>query len=882
MGKVFMRRIFSIICIVTLFVGCMIKPLPVEAVTFGFPVNDTNVAISCGYLGYENHYGYDLAVGTGTELFALFSGTATFYQIYDTATMKSASYGNYVEIVSSDGVYKTRYCHLDRFNGVSLDNSIISCKNHPSSSEDVSCKTVPLGSRSVKEGELIGYSGTTGNSTGPHLHLELMINNSYVNPNNYITRSFTASSKSTINWQSITAFGFDYPTSYEEISDWKFLFQGWVEASKDISSITCSINDGAKYVTANLYTRENLPNATAFRVEIRTKYLNIGTNKIAVCVNYKDGTAEVADYRYVNRTRPAVVCGYDDPKDNEQIDTNTFLFQGWVDADKEVKTITASLNDGEKYFTANLYTRSDVSYATAFRLDINTSNLKYGDNTVSVCVTYADGTSETVARRTVKVLIADAIDYPTGTVTLENDSAKLLLQGWSHHDNKTIDYFEYSIGDSKYRLDYYIRENLMDNARAFRCEIPATKFPSTTNTLKIYVYYTDGTNRLIGTRTVKRIIHVHSLVKTEAKAATCTTDGNTEYYTCSSCSKVFSDSEGKNEIAVENTVITKTGHDYVEGVCSRCGQADPALPAVLAKGESGDVTWKVTEDGVLTFTGNGAMKNYTYKSEMPWYNYINSIHSVIIQDGVTAIGDYAFYGMPELTEITIPASVTRIGDYAFKNATALENVVLPSGLTKLGESAFYGCAALKEITIPEGIYTVWSYTFKNCSSLEKVKFPRTLIKIDQGAFENCTSLPYVYIQTEVEIIDSWSFKGCKALEEVDMSWADATEVREGAFKNCSALTKIAFPEGIEKFGDSAFYGIGATEFTVPATVTEVGPWCFARAYGLKEVVFEGDAPTIGEGAFNKITVTVYYPAGNATWTGDVMQNYGGTVTWKAK
>ena len=107
------------------------------------------------------------------------------------------------------------------------------------------------------------------------------------------------------------------------------------------------------------------------------------------------------------------------------------------------------------------------------------------------------------------------------------------------------------------------------------------------------------------------------------------------------------------------------------------------------------------------------------------------------------------------------------------------------------------------------------------------------------------------------------------------------EVREGAFKNCSALTTVRFPNHIQKLGDSAFYGIGATSLTVPATVAEVGPWCFARAYDLTQLHFIGDAPVIGEGAFNKITVTVFYPMDNNTWTPDFMQDYGGTVTWKS-
>ena len=286
----------------------------------------------------------------------------------------------------------------------------------------------------------------------------------------------------------------------------------------------------------------------------------------------------------------------------------------------------------------------------------------------------------------------------------------------------------------------------------------------------------------------------------------------------------------------------------------------PYGAAAIASGWSGYTQWVLTDDGVMTFSGTGNMKNYGYGGGQPWLDYADQITSVVIGDGVDAIGNGAFM-----------------------NLTALESVTLPeTGLTRIGEAAFYGCTSLKEIHIPDSIYTVVDYTFKNCTSLENVRLSKELIKVGQGAFENCTSLDYIYIPGETEIIGAWSFKGCTALAEADMQWADATEIREGAFKNCSALTEIILPTNIQVLGDSCFYGIGATSFTVPATVTKVDAWCFARAYSLKTITFEGDAPTIGEGAFNKITLTAYHPADNATWTISVMKNYGGTVTWIAK
>ena len=138
--------------------------------------------------------------------------------------------------------------------------------------------------------------------------------------------------------------------------------------------------------------------------------------------------------------------------------------------------------------------------------------------------------------------------------------------------------------------------------------------------------------------------------------------------------------------------------------------------SIVAKGSCGtNVEWSLNSTGVLTISGSGQMKNYTYKSEMPWYKYNGAIKSVVIKDGITTIGDYAFYGMNSVKQIQIPEGVKTIGTYAFKNSTGFAEMQLPKSLTKLGESAFYGCTSLNKINIPEGLYTIWGYTFKNCT-----------------------------------------------------------------------------------------------------------------------------------------------------------------------
>lgn len=406
-----------------------------------------------------------------------------------------------------------------------------------------------------------------------------------------------------------------------------------------------------------------------------------------------------------------------------------------------------------------------------------------------------------------------------------------------------------------------------------------------------------------------------------------------------------------------------------------------------------NVKWTLDNKDTLTISGTGAMKNYTYKSEMPWYQYINQIQSVKIEKGVTSIGDYAFYGMTALKQIEIPDGIKTIGAYSFKNCTGLKEAELPSTLTKLGESAFYGCSSLSQINIPEGVYTVWAYTFKNCTNLAKVTLPSTLIKLDEAAFYGCASLEQLKIPDNVSIIGIYCFKNCSKLSELSLP-ASLTNVREAAFygtaltnvtipskvqtigayafKNCTVLKKVQLPNKLQKIDDSAFYGCtkmemlelpdsvtsisnyafrkcsglqtikfsnqlktigesafygcsGLTELNLPDTISSIEGYAFkgctkvnkvhlpssintltesvfygctgiasieipknvkvienyafSSCSGLKEITFTGTMPEIGAYAFARVNAQVSYPIGDATWSKDKLQNYGGQLNW---
>ena len=116
-----------------------------------------------------------------------------------------------------------------------------------------------------------------------------------------------------------------------------------------------------------------------------------------------------------------------------------------------------------------------------------------------------------------------------------------------------------------------------------------------------------------------------------------------------------------------------------------------AVGDVIASGLfSKDLMWTLTTDGTLTVSGNGSMGDFGYNT-MPWYDYIGSIFTVIIEDGVTDIGRCAFYGAERLTAVIIPDSVTAIDGYAFYSAMSLEQISVPASVKVIGGFAFAKC-----------------------------------------------------------------------------------------------------------------------------------------------------------------------------------------------
>lgn len=147
---------------------------------------------------------------------------------------------------------------------------------------------------------------------------------------------------------------------------------------------------------------------------------------------------------------------------------------------------------------------------------------------------------------------------------------------------------------------------------------------------------------------------------------------------------------------------------------------------VSSVNEGKNVTWKLTKDGAesvtgdtLTISGTGAMKNFDYRTDHPWHEYVAQITKVVIEDGVSTLGDNAFNGCG-FTSIVLPKTVRTIGAYTFARCASLTEITLPNSVTSIAKNAFFNCTGLTSITIPESVNTIGENAFQNCSRLSKI------------------------------------------------------------------------------------------------------------------------------------------------------------------
>lgn len=321
--------------------------------------------------------------------------------------------------------------------------------------------------------------------------------------------------------------------------------------------------------------------------------------------------------------------------------------------------------------------------------------------------------------------------------------------------------------------------------------------------------------------------------------------------------------------------------------------AFPAFAEIISNETTGascgaNLTWEYnTETKVLTISGTGAMSDFDWQTGgmlAPWVknnNIYNYLETVVISDGVTSIGEHAFYYCENLKNITIPSSVKSIGMGAFYSCKALTGIIIPNGTESIGEDAFKYCDGLKEVTVPGSVKSIGEGAFSNCyyeetdddynitysRGLEKVIIQDGVESICDNAFSGCKKLTDITLPVSIKIIGVSAFQdtGLYDLYEhtgwnvcyignhliaANQSISGTCTVKPGtktiaggAFASCGNLEGITIPDSVVSIGNRAFFSCSSLKsITIPKNVTSIGDEVFYNCFDLASINVDSDNP----------------------------------------
>ena len=185
-------------------------------------------------------------------------------------------------------------------------------------------------------------------------------------------------------------------------------------------------------------------------------------------------------------------------------------------------------------------------------------------------------------------------------------------------------------------------------------------------------------------------------------------------------------------------------------------------------GSAGDnITYRVsgkTLDSNLILSGHGPMNDYVEEGT-PWEEESYDIVSIIIEDGITSIGNHAFHGCYNVENIEIPNSITRIGNSAFTSCHEVKSFIIPDSVEEIGEEVFFCCEGIISITIPKSVKKLGKDLISGCESLESVKIEADIDRIPEGIVWDCEKLKEMWIPAVSEI-DELAIGECPNLKDI--------------------------------------------------------------------------------------------------------------------
>ena len=320
-----------------------------------------------------------------------------------------------------------------------------------------------------------------------------------------------------------------------------------------------------------------------------------------------------------------------------------------------------------------------------------------------------------------------------------------------------------------------------------------------------------------------------------------------------------------------------------------------------------NLTWNF-DSGTLTISGTGPMTDYSTDNFAPWFDLKDNIRLLDIKPGITAIGDYAFFGLANVAnKVAIPCGVTAIGKYAFDMCVAMPSVYIPYGVKTIGDNAFAVCAALKYVIVPYGVTTIGQNAFAFCTGLKDVSIPATVTTIGDHAFRNCTALEYlldfastpqpinaevfedveisqcrlcILVEAEAEYeshpvwkgfyLEARSYHGVTPTDHIlsyDFAAGAMTVTGEGSLPDAGnnlysvaqhpsvldprfQVVTLTLSEGLTGIGSYYFSNYWSlTSVTIPEGVAYINTGAFANGYSLRSVTIPRSVEIVGDSVF---------------------------------
>ena len=215
-----------------------------------------------------------------------------------------------------------------------------------------------------------------------------------------------------------------------------------------------------------------------------------------------------------------------------------------------------------------------------------------------------------------------------------------------------------------------------------------------------------------------------------------------------------------------------------------------ASPASAAEGTCGDNLAWTLENGVLTISGSGAMTDFSKDVSAPWMEVADLIQCVKVGEGVTSVGDMAFYHCTNLTAVSLASTVKSLGELAFAGCYSMTQISIP-GVEEIGWGCFYDCTALPSVTLPDCLRVISDKAFYHCSSLAGITIPASVERFGTSVFCYCENLTYVRILAQITILPYWTFYGCDRLKELYLP-SSIESVEQDALSECPNLNYVSY------------------------------------------------------------------------------------------